>query len=108
MTRCCATIPGSDGLIALDTDKSLWNHYEACSTVEQLESVLDARLSNAKPVLFYTQPMNVHQSRTTTSVTPVAALALPAGLNARITYEVHWVDSCLGQFFRLPEAARNV
>jgi len=32
--------PASDGLIALDTDKSLWNHYEACSTVEQLESVL--------------------------------------------------------------------
>jgi hypothetical protein len=92
--------PASDGLTTLDTDKKVWNQYEACSTVEQLESVLDARADKAKPVLFYAQPMNVHQF----AKNDVPSLSsqhwhAPAGLITRITYEVHWVDSCLGQFF---------
>jgi arylsulfatase A-like enzyme len=92
--------PAADGLTTLDTDKNVWNQYEACSTVEQLESVLDARADKAKPVLFYAQPMNVHQF----AKNGVPSLSsqhwhAPAGLSLRITYEVHWVDSCLGQFF---------
>ena len=47
--------------VKLDTDKHLWNQYEVCSTVSQLEATLDQRKSGADPVLFYTQPMNVHQ-----------------------------------------------
>jgi len=44
--------------------------------------------------------MNVHQfANNNVPLLPSQHWHSPAGLNARITYEVHWVDSCLGQFF---------
>jgi len=90
----------SDDLVKLDQDKDLWNEYEACSTVEQLESTLDGRRDQSQPILFYTQPMNVHQFARNNVPSPSSQhWQGPAGLNGRITYEVHWVDSCLGQFF---------
>jgi hypothetical protein len=93
-------ISPSDDLIKLDTDKELWNHYEACSTVEQLESALNARSDPEKPVLFYAQPMNVHQFARNDVPSPASQhWQSPDGMNSRITYEVHWVDSCLGGFF---------
>lgn len=90
----------SDDLLKLDQDKNLWNEYEACSTVEQLESTLDGRQDKSTPILFYTQPMNVHQFARNNVPSPASQhWQGPAGLNPRITYEVHWVDSCLGKFF---------
>ena len=90
--------PG-DNLTKLDSGK-LWNSFEACSTVEQLESVLDAKQDKAAPVFFYAQPMNVHQFARNDVPSPTSQhWPERQGLNTRITYEVHWVDSCLGQFF---------
>jgi hypothetical protein len=90
----------ADDLIKLDTSKDLWNQYEACSTVEQMESTLDRRDDKSQPVLFYAQPMNVHQFARNDVPSPTSQhWQGPAGLNGRITYEVHWVDSCLGNFF---------
>ena len=89
----------NDEMTKLDTSKTLWNEYEACSTVEQLESTLDARGDQSAPVLFYAQPMNVHQFARNQVPSPTSQhWQGPEGLNARITYEVHWVDSCLGKF----------
>ena len=89
----------SDDLTKLDTDKDLWNRYEACSTVGELESHLDSRADKSKPVFFFTQPMNVHQFARNDVPSP-ASQHWPGrpGLSTRITYEVHWVDSCLGGF----------
>ncbi|HYM79081.1 MAG TPA: sulfatase-like hydrolase/transferase [Candidatus Dormibacteraeota bacterium] len=90
----------SDELTRLDTDKDLWNRYEACSTVSELESHLDSRTDKSRPVLFYTQPMNVHQFARNDVPSPTSQhWPDRRGLNTRITYEVHWVDSCLGGFF---------
>jgi hypothetical protein len=90
----------SDNLTKLDTDKKLWNQFEACSTVTQLESTLDTRANRAQPVFFYAQPMNVHQFARNDVPSPASQhWQAPEGMNARITYEVHWVDSCLGGFF---------
>jgi len=90
----------SDDVTKLDTDKELWNQYEACSTIEQLESTLDTRQDASRPVLFYAQPMNVHQFARNDVPSPASQhWQSPAGMNPRITYEVHWVDSCLGGFF---------
>lgn len=90
----------NDDLTKLDADKPLWNHYEACSTVEQLESTLDARPNKSQPVFFYAQPMNVHQFARNDVPSPTSQhWHSPEGMNSRITYEVHWVDSCLGEFF---------
>jgi len=89
----------SDALTKIDTDKQLWNQYEACSTVQELESHLDERPDKSKPVLFYAQPMNVHQFARNDVPSPTSQhWPERPGLNTRITYEVHWVDSCLGGF----------
>jgi hypothetical protein len=87
----------SDNLVKLDSDK-LWNQFEVCSTIQQTEAVLDRNAGG--PVLFYAQPMNVHQ---------FAHNDLPRmsednwqrrpGFVNRIAYEVHGVDECLGGFF---------
>lgn len=90
----------SDDLTKLDTDKQLWNQYEVCSTVKQLESTLDQRQNPARPVLFYTQSMNVHQFARNDVPSPTSQhWQSPDGMSPRITYEVHWVDTCLGGFF---------
>jgi hypothetical protein len=90
----------SDELTKLDVNTELWNHYEACSTVQQLESNLDARQDKSKPVLFYAQPMNVHQFARNDVPSPASQnWQAPEGMSVRITYEVHWVDKCLGGFF---------
>ena len=89
----------SDNLTKLDTDKARWNQYEACSTVSELESHLDARPDKARPVLFYAQPMNVHQFARNDVPSPTSQHWPDRdGFSTRITYEVHWVDSCLGGF----------
>ena len=90
----------TDELTRLDTDKKLWNQYEACSTVSQLENFLDSRANKSEPVLFYAQPMNVHQFARNEVPSP-ASQHWPdrPGLHTRLTYEVHWVDGCLGGFF---------
>jgi len=90
----------TDNLTKIDTDKELWNQYEACSTVGQLQAHLDSRPNKSQPVLFYTQPMNVHQFARN-DVPPPASQHWPdrPGLHTRVTYEVHWVDSCMGKFF---------
>ena len=51
----------TDDVTKLDTDKDLWNRYEACSTISELESHFDSRQNKVQPVFFYAQPMNVHQ-----------------------------------------------
>jgi len=90
----------TDQVVKLDTDKDLWNRYEACSTVSELESHLDSRPDKASPVLFYAQPMNVHQFARNDVPSPTSQhWPDRPGLSTRITYEVHWVDSCLGGFF---------
>jgi len=89
----------SDNLIKLDAN-TLWNRFEVCSTIHQAEAALDARPDKARPVLFYAQPMNVHQfahndmPRMTTE-----NWHMRAGFNNRIAYELHQVDDCLGPFF---------
>src|SRR5262249_16611539 len=88
----------SDALTKLDTDK-MWNRYEVCSTISELESHLDARQNKSQPVFFYAQPMNVHQfARKDVPSANSQHWPERPGMNTRITYEVHWVDSCLGGF----------
>jgi membrane-anchored protein YejM (alkaline phosphatase superfamily) len=92
-------LPPSRDLTLLDTDKERWNQLEICSTVEQTEHFLDGYKSD-QPVLLYTQPKNVHQFARNDVPSPASQhWQSVAGLNSRITYEVHWVDGCLGGFF---------
>ena len=89
----------SDELTKVDANKDLWNQYEVCSTLDQLESNLDSRANKSQPVLFYAQPMNVHQFARNDVPSPTSQhWPSQDGMNGRITYEVHWVDACLGKF----------
>jgi Sulfatase len=90
----------TDNLVKLDMDKELWNHLEIGSTVRQAESVLDGHTEAQEPIFFYDQPKNVHQFARNDVPSPTSQhWPERPGLNTRITYEVHWVDKCLGEFF---------
>lgn len=93
-------LPADDDLVKLDTDKTLWNHLELGSTLQQAQSVLDQQQNSSQPVFLYAQPKNVHQFAQNDVPSPTSQhWPERPGLNTRITYEVHWVDSCLGRFF---------
>jgi glucan phosphoethanolaminetransferase (alkaline phosphatase superfamily) len=88
----------ADNVTLLDQDKKLWNQLEICSTIEQSERYLDGHAGD--PILLYTQPKNVHQFARNDVPSPTSQhWPARAGMNSRITYEIHWVDSCLGGFF---------
>ena len=90
----------ADDLVKLDTDKPLWNRFEVCSTIQQTEGALDSRVGKSRPVLFYAQPMNVHQFANNDMPGMTAAnWRLRPGFNNRIAYETHQVDDCMGHFF---------
>lgn len=89
----------ADGIVQIDTDKKLWNELEIGSTLKQLPAALDAPRDPGEPVFFFTQPKNVHQFARNDVPSPTSQhWQSPPGLNARITYEVHWVDQRLGEF----------
>lgn len=89
----------SDRLTRLDADKPLWNRFEACSTLGQLASTLDARTDTSRPVLFYAQPMNVHQfARNDLPMGDDPDWHVRPGFTDRIAHEVHQVDACVGKF----------
>jgi glucan phosphoethanolaminetransferase (alkaline phosphatase superfamily) len=88
-----------DDIIKLDTEKPLWNRVEVCSTIQQTEVALETRVDKKRPVLFYSQPMNVHQF----AVNNLPGMnsqnwRIRPGFNNRIAYELHQVDDCLGGF----------
>jgi hypothetical protein len=90
----------SDNLVKLDTDTKLWNQLEIGSTVRQAEAVLDSHPGSQTPIFFYDQPKNVHQFARNDVPSPTSQhWQPPEGMSTRITYEVHWVDKCLGEFF---------
>jgi len=89
-----------EGIVQLDANKILWNEFEIGSTLKQAEATLDSRHDTGQPVFFFAQPKNVHQFARNNVPSPASQhWQSPVGMNSRITYEVHWVDSCLGQFF---------
>ena len=95
----------SDDLIKLDTDKKVWNQLEVCSTIQQTEALLDGGLGKKQPIIFYSQPKNVHQfaSNHLPRMTAQNWRIRPA-FNNRIAYEVHQVDGCLGSFLAFLKA----
>jgi len=90
----------ADNILRLDGDKPLWNRFEVCSTIQQTEAALDARSDKSRPVLFYAQPMNVHQFAVNNMPRMTSAnWPMRENFNNRIAYELHEVDECLGSFF---------
>jgi hypothetical protein len=95
----------SDDLVKLDTDKKVWNQIEVCSTIQQTEALLAGGLGKTQPILFYSQPKNVHQFASNHLPRMTAAnWRIRPAFNNRIAYEVHQVDGCLGGFFTFLKA----
>jgi hypothetical protein len=93
-------LPANDDLIKLDTDKKLWNQLELGASLQQARTILDAPQTTPRPVFLYVQPKNVHQFARNNVPSPASEhWSDRPGLNTRITYEVHYVDARLGEFF---------
>ena len=93
-------LPANDNIVRLDTDKKLWNQLEVGVALQQARGILDSPDQTGHPVFLYVQPKNVHQFARNSVPSP-SSQHWPErpGFNTRITYEVHWVDSRLGEFF---------
>jgi arylsulfatase A-like enzyme len=89
-----------DNVVKLDADKKDWNQIELSSTFAQLEDLLDRRGPQAPPVLFYTQPMNVHVNPDN-NLPPRTSQNWRSreGFDDRIAYTLHQTDDILGAFF---------
>src|SRR5579863_1081919 len=95
----------SDDLVKLDTDKKLWNQLEVCSTIRQVEPLLASGAGQSQPILFYTQPKNVHQFAHNDLPLPNRDnWRMRQGFNNRVAHGVHQVDGCLGDFFAFLKA----
>jgi Sulfatase len=89
-------LPEGD-IVALDTNQQ-WFEAEVGSTLRQLESILDARSGDSRPVFFYAQPKNVH-GRARNHLPLVNPQWTPKpGFNRRISFELHQVDGEIGAF----------
>lgn len=89
----------SDEMLRLDLDKERWNEFEACSSLREAEAALDAREADPGPVLFYAQPMNLHQFAINDMPRPGEDWQTP-GFNRRVSWALHQVDECFGEFIR--------
>jgi len=88
----------STQLVKLDQDK-LWNAYDVCSTVREMENWVEHRTDSSRPILFYSQPMNLHQFARNDEPGPTAKnWRMRSGFNNRIAYELSQVDNCMGSF----------
>lgn len=93
-------LPTDDPIVKLDTGTKLWNELELGSTLQQARVALDAPRDSGQPVFFYAQPKNVHQFARNQVPSPTSQhWQAPEGMSVRISYEVNWVDKCLGDFF---------
>jgi hypothetical protein len=95
-------LPADDHILRLDADKKLWNQLELGRTLKQAQAEMDALKGNTEqPIFLYAQPKNVHQFARNEVPSPNSQhWQAPEGMSIRISYEVHWVDQCLGEFFR--------
>lgn len=97
----------SDNAIKLDSDKKLWNQFEVCSTIQQLDPLLANGLGTGQPVFVYAQPKNVHQfAHNDLPMISADHWRMRPGFNNRIAHEVWQVDSCLGSFFAFLKSHR--
>jgi arylsulfatase A-like enzyme len=97
-------IPSSDNLTKFDVDKGISN-LEIGSTLSQLTTWMEHRSSPDRPILFYTQPMNIHQMARLNLPQPTAEnWRQRPGFNDRVAYRLHQTDEFLGEFFRYLKA----
>lgn len=92
-------MPDSPEVEKLDATKA-WNEMELSESLHELESLLEQHPDPGRPILFYTQPKNVHQFARNHLPSANAANWTPhPGFNNRIAFELHQVDEFLGSFF---------
>lgn len=92
-------LPGHPDLEKLDANKP-WNELELSETLQQLESLLDSHPDPNRPILFYTQPKNVHQFARNPLPKPNAGnWVRRPDFNNRMAFELHQLDQFLGSFF---------
>ena len=99
-------LSAQDDIVRLDLGRNNFE-IEISSTLRQLTQFLETRPDNHRPVLFYTQPMNVHELGITHLPERTAANWRPRlGFNDRIAFRLSQVDDALGKFVAYLKANR--
>jgi Sulfatase len=90
----------SDPVTRIDTHLRSWKALDVCTTVPELEGLLDQRPANAPPVLFYSQPKNVHELAMNDLPGPEAShWRFRPGFENHFAYRLSLADQCMGRFF---------
>lgn len=90
-------LPKNSDIINIEPAHKLWMNQEMCGTVGYLDSELDRLRSSTRPILFFSQPMNLHQF----AVNNLPLLRpdwVHPGFNSRVSFKTSQVDACFGRF----------
>jgi hypothetical protein len=90
-------LPKTDEITNIEHGENLWMHQEMCQSVAALNVALDDRRDDSRPILFYSQPMNLHQFAINNEP-PLTRNWSKPGFDARVSHEVSQVDGCFAQF----------
>lgn len=90
-------LPNTGEITNIERGQELWMHQEMCVSVKALNDALDRTSGDSRPVLFFSQPMNLHQFAINNQPKLSSSWNKP-GFNRRVSLEVSQVDGCFGQF----------
>jgi arylsulfatase A-like enzyme len=90
----------SEHLTTFDAEKPFML-MEITSTLQELTHWMDTRADRDRPILFYTQPMNIHiLGRNNLPARTAQNWRSRPGFDDRIAYNLHQVDEAMGVFIR--------
>lgn len=90
-------LPKTAEITNIEHGENLWMHQEMCQSVSALNVALDERRDDSRPILFFSQPMNLHQFAINNQPRLPRNWSKP-GFNSRVSHEVSQVDGCFAQF----------
>jgi arylsulfatase A-like enzyme len=90
-------LPDTSEITNIEQGENLWMHQEMCQSVDALNEALDRRRADGRPILFFSQPMNIHQFAINNQPRLNSNWSTP-GFNNRVSHEVNQVDGCFGKF----------
>jgi arylsulfatase A-like enzyme len=93
-----------DHPVKLDLDKK-WNGFELSSTVQEFEEWYDKAADHSQPILFYAQPMNVHQVGENDLPKRTSKNWVPRPVsNNRVAFQLNQADAFFQQFLNFLKA----
>jgi hypothetical protein len=90
-------LPKTDNITNIEPAHKLWMNQEMCASVGYLDSELDRLGNGSQPIMFFSQPMNLHQFAINDLPLRTPDWTRP-GFDNRVSFETRQVDQCFGRF----------